>query len=971
MNQNRLELSLWAYRKPLAAAVLAATIAGCGSDDNRSNSTLEPEPTFSISNPALVVDTLASSLTFNSTVLAQFGSLSVSPELLVDRIAITNAQSFVDNLGVLQDFSGNQMEVAGSPFDFSGNPIGAAGDNYFQTTFNNEFGNGENQLRFTAHYGDDQSISRTASVVKGYSWMKEAAIQYDASGNLYSLDQIDSSIIVIDPTNGAKSSIDGLMGIDNPVDFLVNGSSAYVLDQSAGIFQLDNFDQSGNAISVNISCAGDEAFKDAVAFDANFDASGNEVMFYIADRGKKEVVLVEADGDCSILSTPDVMVDDPLDDGSGQLSVPGLKLDLPMDIAYHEQSDKLFITGAWVEFDSVAEDILDASGNVTQQASTRALGTVNQLVIIDLGSGLAREPVEWVSESGIDASGNDRFFDTVFSERLLIEQDELYIFARSSSSALISADAVFVSDISTGRTKDPASDDNAYVLRPVSGDVQIFETGSTSDAIRAINGLNPDDQIPLAGGNALAKYGNTITLFSIGLGSYIDIDLSAPSDCEEFDIDSSESQDGAVLQCEFSGERLLWPGGAAIAGTDPAEVELDQDDGYEVSARAGAIEAEYSSVVGSSIGFLSFNKRVGLPALRFGAIEAFGNADNRLDQFLVADGKALAASVDLLNQTGEYFVVDTDNDRLLSFNQSTNQRSVVSESAAGAEFVDPIAAEIRGAYIDEGEDEGEFDRNFLYVLDRTQGLIKIDLSSEDRGSRELVTVAGVCDFSDAVAMDFVGLLSADKDDDGNVEGDGNERFERLATLLVASVSEAAQELLIIDLLNETCSTIAGLSLPEGVVSFDLDIASTTQTRANDDGTDIGAVESRGFTFMALGAAEQMGELATELQEISCIEDVSSALPLTCSEDRLIPLALNQPLSPAAVDVDWTRRTAQIFDNKVNSIFTVDIAPRTGEDGVPVDLDDAEAEFSGQTVITERGMPFNCDPVDDSEGCKNI
>ena len=99
------------------------------------------------------------------------------------------------------------------------------------------------------------------------------------------------------------------------------------------------------------------------------------------------------------------------------------------------------------------------------------------------------------------------------------------------------------------------------------------------------------------------------------------------------------------------------------------------------------------------------------------------------------------------------------------------------------------------------------------------------------------------------------------------------------------------------------------------------------------------------------------------------------------------MTLNAPESAAAINVDWQLRNVRVFDDKLNSVFLVDIAVRDEQFG-PVDIADLtavppddplpisdnpldDAFVTGQTVIETPGLPLNCDPAMDAEGCLNL
>lgn len=1072
MNQDRLiaKQKLMAVpnvfrRKPLAAAILAASLAGCSSDDSN-NFTFEPQPTFNVSNPrSAIVSTLSDNIQFDLTMIAQDTRLGfvTGPELLVNSVSASRDARFIDATGNIIDSSGNALS-----FGFSEMAKGN-GDNFFSQTLSGEFLPGLNILRFNAIFGEGQIVSDRVDVISGSNWMKETALAYDASGNLYSLSRLNNptepfdpnlpvpAIFVIDVNTGIKQNVedlDGLGGIiEDPVDFIIRGGTAYVLDNgSAAIYSVANFAEdiaaSGTTTDVSQSCVGEAALIDPVAFDIDFDPSGNPQRYFVADRGLKEIVEIDvAGGDCLFIATPEdvVDVDDPASSDSEDtvsIDVPGLKLNLPVDIAHDNRGtadpadDRLFLTGGWLDFTlSNSEFITDASGNPVDASGDPAddlsqalqqdnivATPANGLVAVSLATG-DRQFVEFAALQR-DASGNllvdendaailgEQSFAVIDGAQLAVGDGELFVVEEFVDGFGIPRIGILSIDLAINDAS------GNFVASHVTGEVFVADTDTGTAAFLP----DPDTSIPLAPLTSIAidRDGDELSALSIVLGSYINVDLSAPSpECVPFDFSDgadNSNDENIATQCVFDGTRTLVPGGVTVAGVNPDEGDLD--DGYEISARASTsfsglrrfTSPVYVREMFTGVSLLAWNHNEGAPSQNlvdstFNVVD--GDQDLRLDELLVAEGRALTMSGNTI------FTVDNDNDRLLGF--SSSMRILVSESGAGPAFIDPLASFVREPLEREDSDPDNPVVNAsrplsYYVLDRALGdLVRVSLGSVFNdsmvGERELVSSAG-CDLASATALAHVqdfstetlpadldgnGLATDSFDDLGNPvffdasgnpipDASGNQPtvsrqesednralFEEFSSVFVA----ADQDLLRINFLdNSSCgAALSGAFNPNAnIVALDTQYTEELVRDASgniiEDASGNTVIAMREVSLMALDAGNM------QLVEIDCTQEDMPDASVSCTRTGVYDFAENQPISPAAMTMDRVTREATIFDDVLNSFFTVDLAPRNAE-GVPVQLDDPSAIITGQTLINLRDLPLNCDPADDPEGCRNL
>ena len=609
-----------------------------------------------------------------------------------------------------------------------------------------------------------------------------------------------------------------------------------------------------------------------------------------------------------------------------------------------------------------------------------SVGYSAQLVLDSSGN-----PVQMVDSNNalvFDASDNAVYEEITFRVLspgfLTLNDDDLFVF--DGSALAVAAIDVSMADASGN-----------YLARPVSGDVvHQFNTGSTL-ALRS--GFNPNFEIPFRQVNALAineGEENTLTALSLSLGSYINVKLDSPvGPCKELDFSNSDPQEGSVLQCEFDGSRMLVPGGATIVGDDRISEEVI-DDGYVMTSRsgnAGISSADYRSAVSVGDDFLKFNASAGVPSLNFVDVIASDATDNLFDQVLVSDARALALTSDE-NGSTEYLLVDHLQDRVLNFEGSDDFafRSVLSPSDGSVVFEDPLAGFLRRPLLESMDASGNSivdasQPTSYFVLDRSESdLIQVvlepvtDESPEQRGDRALVNVdVGTCNLAVATAMRSVRRVSsesfpADFNGDGDVSdivmsADGEQelsesassRFEDYASLFVVS----DDDLLEIDLLANECfmREPAAFSALSSTVSLDVDV---------NDETDASGNLVRTYSFIGLGADASSNKLI----ELQCTEGLDPVAAFDCHLSITHEFTLNDPVSPVAMSMDWNTRVARIFDDKANSVFSVDLAPRNSE-GEPLRVDDPGASFTGQTVISTRGLPLNCDQKNDEEGCRNL
>ncbi len=770
---NRSLAALPVAKSTLAVAVAAGGLVACSSDSSNSSSfTFVPNPVVIGAPTAAGFGTFSDSYQINGLVNAG------SADELVSQIAITASVAQVDASGnLLLDASGNTdnlSAIVGAPQVVADPPLGDQTGGFYWQADISVLSTGTNLMEYTATYPDnpDALSADLGGVIRGNSWMRELAIQYDPAdpgGNSYLLlDQLDTGagtgILRVDATDGTKERIDldqtGLSDgdLDRPVDFLLDDTTAYILDgDTPRLIQVADITAGTPVLSDVTDCGEvtDElALVDPVAFAYNPAAVGSEPRFFVADRGSKEIILIDADDNCTVLPTLRATeFDDPLsDDVEDTLLVSDAKAILPYDIAYHAATETLFVTGGWLLSTSIAveETLVDASGNPILDASgneqtvevaretsqpSNNFGVPSILYKIELGeeldaSGnptnldrLHRQQVNYVSETGPSEEGGSD--DTVFRVNqpgsLLIDGDRLFIVDRfaginQNSEALA---GVLVADVSDGRPRPtdmdatPMQQPEDYVFTPVSG----FYTGQNIGSLDLGNPSNRDfKQLLGVESFAIRSDQNQLVTYSSALGSYLTIELAPPavgSGCIGFVGTGADPDNANRIQCDFDGTRNLVPGGASVAriidddGTD--EIEFTR------TGRANFDPRILTSLVNDGADTLAFDRLTGEFSLNLGVLGTlFASEDNGLPSddnsgLLFSDARALVSDGVSIYAVASFYdaeescvpsasaaCIPEQSSQLIEFSIGDRTRSIVEPDAVGSaiEFMEPVASEV-------------------------------------------------------------------------------------------------------------------------------------------------------------------------------------------------------------------------------------------------------------------------------------
>ena len=634
-------------------------------------------------------------------------------------------------------------------------------------------------------------------VVSGVGWMREAAIQYDpadTTGNtLLVLDQVDTGagtgILRINAMDGSKvrqtldqSTLSTPMR--RPVDFQVVGTEAFILDgDTPRLIAVDDITAGTPVLTQITDCTNplDElALMDPVAFAVNPAATGDQPKFFVADRGSKEIILISANNDCTVLPTLRATeVDDPRsDDEEVTVLVPDPKPHLPIDIAYHAGSETLFVSGRWfftgnvVEVDDSGNAVVDSSGNeVLREISIpQSFQTSSFLYKIELGeldaSGnpnddlLHRQPVSYVSEDG--PTDEDDPDDTVFfvnaPESLMIDGDQLYVIDGAALSSLsvpglenvlVTLGGVLVADVSDDRPRPtdsgatPMVQPNDYVFTPVSGAYFGRNVGTS------VLGNPLDlDFTPLIGVASFAKQNDQMITLSPEIGSYIGIDLADAStdpECISFIGDAADPDNANRIQCDFDGTRTLVPGGGSVRQVDDSGNEI-----YAITGRAN-FDPSILGALTNSGGPLALDRRTGEFWVN-GTVQQTLYAEQDNIGLLFSEAKAIISDVSSIYAIATTFEADencvatvddacipVEQQQLIQFSSSDQSRTVVEPEGAGAgvDFADAVASVVvppRVFSADIGDLVGDDLDNRLQEIVLNRDLFVADSTFESSGT---------------------------------------------------------------------------------------------------------------------------------------------------------------------------------------------------------------------------------------------
>ena len=380
--------------KVLSGCAVALLLSGCiNSDDENSTGVVAPINALDFPSASQVVAT-DGDMTVSGIAVAR------TSESVVEQIALS-VDDGTDAAPIALDPIVNNGEYAQPPYTPEDAPYPVF--SWQQLVSVDTLPLGVSAVTSVATFGE-YSIANSFFAARGSSWMWQADLQKDASGQWFLLDSARKALLKIDLDTGAQtlfsaSGDNNGVAMDKPVDFVIDGNRALVVDsQLAAIIAIDLGSGARSILSDAAAPTSDVAFIQPVAIAID-TANG---VAYVADQGRVNLVKVALDTGVREEFAVNPAAEEPA-------------LVFPLDIAFQQQNagDRLFVTDA----------------------------TANEVIVIDVATGVsgvfaAPEPVVENNEnealdSEAEDSGTEETETLVLAysqvRRLALQGGDLYV----------------------------------------------------------------------------------------------------------------------------------------------------------------------------------------------------------------------------------------------------------------------------------------------------------------------------------------------------------------------------------------------------------------------------------------------------------------------------------------------------------------------------------------------------------------
>ena len=902
--------------KVLSGCAVALLLSGCiNSDDENSTGVVAPINALDFPSASQVVAT-DGDMTVSGIAVAR------TNESVVEQIALS-VDDGTDAAPIALDPIVNNGEYAQPPYTPEDAPYPVF--SWQQLVSVDTLPLGVSAVSSVATFGE-YSIANSFFAARGSSWMWQADLQKDASGQWFLLDSARKALLKIDLDTGAQtlfsaSGDNNGVAMDKPVDFVIDGNRALVVDSRlAAIIAIDLGSGARSVLSDAATPSSGVAFIQPVAItiDAANDAA------YVADQGRVNLVKVALDTGAREEFAVNPAAEEPA-------------LVFPLDIAFQQQNvgDRLFVTDA----------------------------TANEVIVIDVATGVsgvfaAPEPVVENNEnealdSETEDAGTEETETLVLAysqvRQLALQDGDLYVSDAGpfTSSGFIFYGAIFKVNVS--------GNVDASGAQTLDGEKTLLSAASspnTNNLFRSPQALVFDDRKTPATADD-----DRLLVLDNQLGAIVAVAA------QETDPDGTPEVPVSL------GARTFLPGSVTLDQADFDAGKGSSAQGLAADAISATSVTLHSAVdvLNSGSGMFvideSQNTLVSID-LQTGTRARFdqalgGNSSDSEEQQAVDFATFESTRFDrpVLLQVAPtadgFVVIDQYDDTLINVpffgsGATSSVRSLYSNPSSSLPFDDPRAMVAYGdiQFGDHDTDPESPEQLFyaeklMYVLNGNE-IIAIDIAAvTDADAAELgaadpansnrseFLISG-CTFDHAAQML---IRIAFKDDEGITVTDS-------ATLIVAEANEPT--LHIIDQADGSCESVSyNLANSESMDIVDMisDSSRSTDTQ---------------LELLMLDRGNR------EVFSVSVnIDEAAVAEPQIMSANS----GANPMVSPLGMSYDANAERLYVLDDVLQSVYLIDVAARDPGTGRRLTQNESDAAVnggvSGQRLVISRGTSLNC------------
>jgi hypothetical protein len=877
--------------KVLSGCAVALLLSGCiNSDDENSTGVVAPINALDFPSASQVVAT-DGDMTVSGIAVAR------TSESVVEQIALS-VDDGTDAAPIALDPIVNNGEYAQPPYTPEDAPYPVF--SWQQLVSVDTLPLGVSAVTSVATFGE-YSIANSFFAARGSSWMWQADLQKDASGQWFLLDSARKALLKIDLDTGAQtlfsaSGDNNGVAMDKPVDFVIDGNRALVVDsQLAAIIAIDLGSGARSILSDAATPSSGVAFIQPVAITID---TANDVA-YVADQGRVNLVKVALDTGAREEFAVSPAAEEPA-------------LVFPLDIAFQQQNagDRLFVTDA----------------------------TANEVIVIDVATGVsgvfaAPEPVVENNEneavdSEAEDSGTEETETLVLAysqvRRLALQGGDLYV---SDAGPFTSSGFIFYGAIFKVNVSGNVDTSGAQTLDGEKTLLSAASSPNTNNLFRSPQALVFDDRKTPATADD-----DRLLVLDNQLGAIVAVAA------QETDPDGTPEVPISL------GARTFLAGSVTLD-------QADFDAGKSSSAQGLAADAISATSVTLHSAVDVLNSGSGMFVIdesqnTLVSIDLQTGARARFDQALggnSADSEEQQA-VDFATYESTRF----DRPVLLQVAPTADVRSLYSNPSSSLPFDDPRAMVAYGD-IQFGDHDSDpespeqlfYANKLMYVLNGNE-IIAIDIAAvTDADAAELgaadpansnrseFLISG-CTFDNAAQML---IRIAFKDDEEVTVTDS-------ATLIVAEANEPT--LHIIDRADGSCESVNyNLANSE---SMDIVDMISDSSRSSDTQLEL---------LMLDRGNREVFSVSVNIDEAAVAE------PQVMSANS----GANPMVSPLGMSYDANAERLYVLDDVLQSVYLIDVAARDPGTGRRLTQNESDAAVnggvSGQRLVISRGTSLNC------------
>ena len=894
--------------KVLSGCAVALLLSGCiNSDDENSTGVIVPVNALDFPSVSQVVAT-DGDMTVSGIAVAR------TNESVVEQIEL----SFDDGTDadpIALDPIFNNGEYAQPPYTLEDAPYPVF--NWQQLVSADTLPLGISAVSNVATFGE-YSTANAFFATRGSSWMWQADLQKDASGQWFLLDSARQALLKIDLDTGAQtlfsaSGDNNGVAMDKPVDFVIDGNRALVVDSHlAAIIAIDLDSGARSILSDAATPTSSVAFVQPVAITID---TANDVA-YVADQGRVNLVKVALNTGAREEFAVNPEPEEPA-------------LVFPLDIAFQQQNagDRLFVSDA----------------------------SVNEVIVIDVATGFSRvlaapEPSE--ENNGNEAvdseAGESETIVLAYSQvrRLALQGSDLYVSDAGpfTASGFIFYGAIFKVnasgnvDTSGTETLDgektllsaaTAPNTNNLFKSPQALVFDDRKTPATTDDDRLLVLDNQLGAIVAVAAKETDPDGTPEVPVSLGGRTF----LPGSVTLNQADVDAGKGSSAQGLAADSISVTLNSAVDVLNSGSGMFVIDESQNTLVSIDLQTGA-RARFDQALGGNSADSEEQQ-----AVDFATYES-----TRFDRPVLLQVAPTADGFVVIDQYDDTLI----NVPFVSSGATSSVRSLYSNPSSSLPFDDPRAMAAYGdiQFGDHDSDPESPEQLFyveklMYVLNGN-AIMAIDIAAVTdadpaevgaadpaNSNRSEFPISG-CTFDHAAQML---IRIAFKDDEGITVTDS-------ATLIVAEANEPT--LHIIDQADGSCASVT------------YNLANSASMEIVDMISDSSRSSDTQLELLVLDRGNR------EVFSVSVnIEEAAVAEPQVMSANS----GANRMTSPLGMSYDANAERLYVLDDVLQSVYLVDVAARDPDTGRRLTQDESDAAVnggvSGQRVVISRGTSLNC------------